>query len=94
MFNIVFFVEDWGGWNIFKKWEWGERKRKKGDIMPKRFEALYNHPLCMLGRQINNITCKKKHFYKQHQSDVWFKIIFPSYQKELKEKINVNERLA
>ena len=35
------------------------RERKKGDSMPKRFEALYNHPLYMLGRQINSITCKK-----------------------------------
>ena len=30
--------------------------------MPKRFEVLYNHPLYMLGRQINNITCKKNTF--------------------------------
>ena len=53
-----FFCGGLRGMEHFQKMGVG-RERKKGDSMPKRFEALYNHPLYMLGRQINSITCKK-----------------------------------
>ena len=35
---------------------------------------------------------KKKHFYKQHQAEIWFEqFLVP---KEIKTKPNINERLA